>query len=468
MASLALVSTGCDKDFEELNTTGNQALKTDPNLLLAAAVLNTHNTMYNVQIGGDMGLCWAQHWSKVQYNDEERYIPRRELMTTLWDNMYFTVIKEAKDAYTFAGVAPVGELPNTNLQAVALVVQANAFQILTDAFGPVPFTQFGSTAASYDSQEVVYDGILAMLDEAEAKFAENHGVFTATADLTYGGDISKWRKFAASLKLKVLMRISGVRNVSADVQNLVDSGLLFSSNADNADMTYSSSLPDANPIYETIVGNNRNEYKVSSVLVDALQTKADPRLAVYAKVNNAGAYVGNQPGVEHPSNYNGYSAPGAKYLAATLPGVMLTYAQVQFYLAEAANEGLISGGIAAAKDYYTNGITASMEWNGVSAANIATYLANPAIDFTTQVDGRTQIGTQMWLALYGQGFEAWTEWRRTHEPSLNPAFQAAISVIPNRFYFSLDEPNVNGANYSAASATLSNGDKMESTLWWMN
>lgn len=466
IASAALIATGCDKDFEELNTTGNQALVTDPNLLLTASMLNTQNTLYNAQIGGDMGLCWAQHWSKVQYNDEEKYIPRRELMTALWDNMYFTVIKEAKEAYNFAGVAPVGELPNTNLQAVSLVMQANAFQILTDAFGPVPFSQFGADDAAYDSQEDVYDGILAMLDEAEAKFASGHGDFTASADLIYGGNITKWRKFGASLKLKALMRISDKRNVSAEVQALVDSGLLFSSNGDSAQMTFSASVPDANPIYETIVNSNRQEYKVSSVLVDKLNSLSDPRLAVFAKVNNANDFVGNIPGEENPSNYNAFSSPGAFYLDPTLPGVFLSYAQVELYLAEAINEGIIAGTIDDAKVHYVNGINANFAFNQLSPS--AAYTSSAAVDFTTQAEAREKIATQMWLALYGQGIEAWTEWRRTQYPVLSPVVDAATTYIPRRFYFSIDEPNVNPGSYAAASATLSNGDSMESKVWWMN
>ena len=136
IASLAFTVVSCDKDFEEINTSPNSSQTTDPNLLLSSAITVTQNTLYNAQVGGDMGLCWAQHWSKVQYNDEERYIPRRALMNALWTNLYSGVIAEAKSAYTFAG-----EDGNTNLQAAALVMQANAFQILTDVYGPVPFSQ---------------------------------------------------------------------------------------------------------------------------------------------------------------------------------------------------------------------------------------------------------------------------------------------------------------------------------------
>ena len=70
--------------------------------------------------------------------------------------------------------------------------------------------------------------------------------------------------------------------------------------------------------------------------------------------------------------------------------------------------------------------------------------------------------------MYGQGIEAWTEWRRTGFPALSPVQDAAISQIPSRFYYSTNSQNTNNANYTAASATLSNGDSMLSKVWWMN
>lgn len=461
IASIALFAVSCDKDFEEVNISPNNSASTDPNLLLAASIVNGQNLIYNAQIGGDMGLCWSQQWSKVQYNDEEKYIPRRGNMTAVWDQLYYAVIAETRSARTFAAVDG-----NTNLQAVSLVLEANAFQILTDVFGPVPFTEVGSDKPAYNSGEEVYDAILTMLDDAETLFASGTGSFTASADLIYGGDVAKWRKFAASLKLKALMRISGQRSVGTDVQALVDSGLLFSSNADSAQLIYTGAQPDANPIFETIISSNRLEYKVSSVLVSQLNSLSDPRLPVYAQVNNGGLYVGNIPGQENPSSFSSFSSPGTFYLNPTLPGVLLSYAQVEFYLAEAINENIIAGTLTDAKMHYVNGINASFNFNGL--ATNPGYTGSGVVDFTTQADARTKIGTQMWLALYGQGIEAWTEWRRTGLPALSIVVDAAINVIPKRFYYSTEEPNINRASYDAAAATLDNGDTMLSKVWWMN
>lgn len=467
IASLALTAVSCDKDFEEINTSPNDSPLTDPNLLLSSTIIQTQNILYNAQIGGDMGLCWAQQWSKVQYNSEERYTPRRANMNSFWSVLYANVIAEATNSYELAGNE------NSNLQGAALVMKANALQILTDVYGPVPVSQIGVSGnlkPKFDSQEVVYDTILSLLDRANAKLSSGTGVITPSADLLYAGNVSKWKKLANSLKLKALMRISSKRDVSVQVQALVNAGSLMSSNADSAQLEYFASQPDANPIYETIVYGTRKEYKVSSVLLAKLNSLNDPRLAVFASKNVAGLYVGNIPGVENPSNYAGFSSPGTKYLAATLPGVMLSYSQVQLLLAEAANRSIISGGTPSAITYLEKGIQANMDFNGVTFGDASAYISQVSVNFTDATIGKEIIGTQMWLSLYGQGIETWTEWRRTSVPALVPVqfADATVGVIPRRFYFSTDSQNYNNANYVLASATLDNGDTMVSKVWWMN
>ena len=467
IASALVSNVSCDNNFEEVNTNPNASLTTDANLLLTSTIVNTQNSIYSTFVGGDMGLCWAQHWSKVQYNDEERYIPRRGVMNGLWDGLYVSVITEANESATLAA-----EAGNTNLQAAAIIMKANAFQLLTDVYGPIPFTDAISetvTKPTYDSQEVVYDGIIALLDQADALLASGTGTIKPSADKLFAGDVTKWRKLANSLKLKALMRISNKVSVGADVAALVAAGNLMSSNADSAQLKYISAQPDANPIYESIVFGSRTEYKVSSVLIAALNATSDPRKKVFAKVNTGNAYVGNMPGIENPGNYLGFSSPGAFYLDPTLPGVLLSYSQVKFLLAEATLKGYLdSGDLNIARGHYFAGIQANLDFNNVPFSEASTFIASPGIDFGSVSVGLQKIGEQNWLALYGQGIEAWTEWRRTGYPALSPAANAAIAQIPSRFYYSTDENSFNQANYQAAVATLSQGDTMLSKVWWMN
>lgn len=464
IAVLGLLSSSCDKDFETVNIDPNNSVAVPAHLLLGNIIRVNQNVIYGMQQGGDMGMCWAQHVSKVQYNDEERYIPRRGSIDVVWNTLYASVIADAQSMYDLAEAEG-----NSSLKGISLVLQANAFQILTDLYGPIPFKEFNKTGVfkpTYDSQEVVYDGIIKLLNDANTLLSSSNGTVPATSDILYGGKIANWKILANSLKLKALMRIAKVKDVKSEIQSLVNSGNLMSSNADSAQLTYLSAQPDANPIYETVVFGTREEYKVSSILVEKLKLLNDKRLNVYASVNNESKYVGNIPGEENSGNYKGFSSLGSKYLSATLPGVILSNAQVQFLLAEAANEGYISGGISTASTYYNKGITANFEFNGIQS-EAAAYIAQGSVMLGNQADARQKIAEQSWIALFGQGFEAWTEWRRTSYPILLPCVNAAETSIPSRLYYNSQEVSLNRDKYTAASASLSGGDKLTSRLWWM-
>lgn len=459
LALLLVATFSCDKDFEEVNTDPDKATEVPAHLLLGSLITTTQNIIYSVQRGGDMGECWAQHWSKVQYNDEARYIPRRGVIDGIWETLYASVIEDAKAMYNLAEIEN-----NSNLQGAALVMQANAFQILTELYGPVPFDEAvveGIEQPAYNTSQEVFAGVIAMLTQADELFSQNTGEITATSDLLYGGDASKWKKLANSLKFKALMRSGGE---NSELQALV--GKMFTSNTDSAQLAYLANDPDANPIFETIVFGNRPEYKISDVLVTVMQ--GDPRLPIYAGENADGNIVGKPAGFADLPNdalgftYANISPLGDKYLDPLLPGVIMSYAQLQFLMAEAANEGKISGGITAAKTYFDNGIIANFEFNGLTTG--ASYASG--FSFASQDDAREKIATQVWIALFGQGFETWTEWRRTGVPALTPAVEGAISTIPTRLFYPSTQVSLNKDNYDTAKDMLNNGDNLDSKLFW--
>ena len=465
-----VLATGCTEDFEELNIDPNNSDAVPAHLLLGYSQRNFVNTIYNVQAGGDMGECWAQHWSKVQYNDEARYVPRRGVIDNIYRNIYSLTISEAKAMY---GLAEVDG--NTNLQGVALVMQAIGYQTLVEFFGPIPFAEsidVGNTQPAYDDESVIFEGVIQMLDNAATLLSSGTGAIPETSDLFYGGNTNRWLKLANTLKFRALMRISSIRSVNSELQAIVNSGNLFEGNEDNAQLTYLSAAPDANPIWETIVDGSRPEYKISSVLVETLESLNDPRLEVYAspaesddEIRGKPVGYGNQttlPNVGLGYTYDNISGLGEFYLDPELPGVVMSYSQLNFLMAEAANKGYISGGLEAANTYYNQGISASFAANGLDAT---VYLTQGNIPFTSQSDGATKIATQQWIALFGQGFESWTEWRRTKLPVLSPAIEGAIDQIPSRLYYSTLLPSLNSANYQAAASSIG-GDELTSSLFW--
>lgn len=463
-----LMLTSCDKDFEEINTDPNNPVSVPAELLLAGTLRSTADRIEDYFLAGEASECWIQHLGKPVYNDAELYIPRQGSIENLWTVLYSSV---AKDADVMRELA--AEQDNSNLQGVALVIKANAIHTLTDSFGSIPLSEAlqgdqGLTEPVYDDSEtVVYPAIIAMLDEANA-LLNGQGSIDASQDLLYGGDWTKWKKYANSLKFRVLMRAStsgttALGNIPSQLQALVSSGSMFTSNADEAKMTYLGASPNANPWFEGLVdGGRTTEWCMGEQLVMYMQSTNDPRLPVYAQEvggNGSGnGYVGKPAGIEDIGNSfygdsNNVSLIGEKYLEATRPAYFMSYAQLKLYMAEAAERGFIGG---SAATYFQEGIAASCAYNGVPALSMS-YSGGAA--------GLEEIGKQMWVALYMQGHEAWAEWRRTGFPSLPLAIDAVEPAIPTRFNYPGSQQSVNGVNYTAAVAAQG-ADKLTTPLWW--
>jgi hypothetical protein len=132
----------------------------------------------------------------------------------------------------------------------------------------------------------------------------------------------------------------------------------------------------------------------------------------------------------------------------------MTYAEVSFILAEAAQRGWTSGNAAA---LYEQGIRASMEqWGVTDQAAINAYLAQPAIAYQGGTAGLRQIALQKWIALYTDGVEGWSEWRRTCVPE---------TIKPGPYEYSVREHSVNSENVEAAIARQG-PDEFTTRVYW--
>jgi len=461
-----LVTVSCDKDFEEINTDPNNPTAVPSDLLIPGVVRGAQNRSNSTFTGGDMGSCWSQQFAKVQYNDEERYIPRQGVIQSVWDDFYAVVISDANAMYNIAATEE-----NNNMMGVALTLQAYGYLFLTDVYGDIPFSEAinaeeGNIAPAYDSQEAVYTGVFAMLDNAISLLGTS-GSINGTNDIVYGGDAGLWKKFASSLKFRALMRVSGKMSVGAQLQALVNAGNLFTSNAEDARLDYLTAQPSANPLYESVVYGTRGEWKINSVMVDMLAGSADPRLAVYAQENADGDYRGKPSGyTDLPSDDYGYdnvSPIGEFYLRPELPGYFVSYPELKFLMAEAITKGFISGD---ANKHYLEGIEASLKYNEVSSGDIALFLDERALNSSPNI-ALEQIATQNWICLYSQGVESWNEWRRTGFPALTPAIEGDLNEIPSRYNYPTAEISINKANYDAAVAAQG-ADLLTTPIWWMN
>ena len=184
---------------------------------------------------------------------------------------------------------------------------------------------------------------------------------------------------------------------------------------------------------EQLFSTTRNEWKINSTTVTSNDRFVRSRLDVYAQESEDDEIIrGVDPGVLNPTlngfTYTNTSSLGEYFLASDAPGVFMSYSELMFLVAEAAKKGYISGGDATAKTAYEAGIRASFDtYNGfvnedksVVLLNADAYIATSAVAYNP-ANALTQIATQNYIALYGQGQEAYTEWRRTKIPALSPA-----------------------------------------------
>ncbi|TYP98027.1 SusD-like starch-binding protein associating with outer membrane [Tenacibaculum adriaticum] len=444
---ISLMCTSCDGDFEETNTNPSAPTEAPADFFLGGILRTNANLINNVGIAGGYAGNWTQHLSKPQYNDGDKYDVSRSSIGSLWNAFYLNInkIDDMQDLAIVEG--------NTNLVAVCKILKAHNFQAITDAWGYAPYTEAikgknGSFYPKYDSPSTIYNELVKELTEASDMINVN-GSIEASQDFIYGGDLSKWKQFANSLLVRVIVRGQGLPDF--DHTDLLPSLLnnVFASNSDEAKLKYLSSTPNANPYFEGIVELSREgEWAVGEKLVHMLDGTDlgfyDKRLEVYAKKNGDGEYVGlppglNEPGVDFPLEA---SQIGTEYVKAEAYAYFMTYSQLQFLLAEAAEKGWIN---TSAAEHYKNGIVSSFASNGLSIGLYPT-------SYSGGTDGLKQIAQQEYIALFMQPLEGWAEWRRTGVPALTPAINGVIDEVPSRFLYPTDEESLNATNYNEAVA----------------
>ncbi|SEA41319.1 Starch-binding associating with outer membrane [Arachidicoccus rhizosphaerae] len=463
---LVLAASSCKKELVRINKNPNAVENPQPDYLLGAAEKTGADVYWGQSSNFASSQLITQQWAMIQYTDPDRYIFNGSSFSTLWTTTYSSTLTDIKVMMQL-GV----KQQNNNYVGVGHVLRAWNFQLLTDAFGAVPYSEAGqietSSLASYDSQQEVYSGILNELDTALTQLDPNGTAIEG--DLIYGNNISDWRKFANSLKLRIALRIADADPTlaKATVQQVLSSGELIASNSQNAQFVYKAS-PNWNPVAANF--STRNDYRISKTVVDQLYSLNDPRLPVFASLpdNNAiTKYVGVPNGLTtSDANSLGLantSKPGSYFLQDTAPAILQTYSEVLFLRAEAAARNLSSEDAAA---LYQSAITASLNQYGITdASQISSYLNQASVKYDAS-NFKKSIGNQKWISLFGEGLEAFAEWRRLDYPQLTAAVSGKYGDdIPVRFIYPSTEQTLNGKAYKAAVAEQGTDD-LFTKLWF--
>ena len=460
---LALTLTSCDDTLSEINKNPNATETPDPAYLLTSTEYQSAQTYWGSAASYNSTLLWAQHWAKIQYTEPDCYDVDNTDFTSVWNTFYATIISnlQAIDEQTTS---------STNQKAVAKIWRSWAYLQLTNFYGAIPYTEYGkSTTPAYDSQETVLKGLLQDLTDADASLSAGGG--TLAGDLIYGNDITKWKKLAKSIRLRIALEIADRDEATAKAiisELYADRANLISSNQDNAKFTFAAS-PQWNPWASAFA--SRDDQRVSKTLVDKLKSFNDPRLSVYAQLPEdasvttyEGAANGLSADLANNQGFSKVSRPGTTFLKDEAPAVFVTYAEVLFTYAEAAARGWIS---ADAEQLYKEAITASLRQQGITDETvIGNYLAQDAVKYDA-AHWYESIGWQKWIAYYGQGPDAFTDWRRLGYPDLKPGPKSALAAgeFPHRFFYPSTEQSLNGESYKEA-VKQQGADEITTRLWF--
>lgn len=424
---------------------------------------------------GRIGMPYAQYWTGNDKANDSRYLLDEGINGPLWNNMYSVALHNLDEIINMNKAQP--NATSTNQIAIAQILKAWIYQILADAYGNIPYTEalqsVENITPAYDDAKTIYNSLLDTLAQQAAVLDPAQGSF-ATGDVIFNGNAAAWKKLAHSLMLRLAIRM--VDADPAKARSVIEANWqnAMTSNADSAVFKYLPAAPNKFPYNDS--ERELIEFFVSSTLVDYMADVEDPRLAVFARPSKLDTvYRGLAYGASE-SNPNrlqpsAYSFPGTRIYAADMSGILMTYPEVEFILAEAAARGFAVGADAAT--HYANGVKASLEYWGITdAAAVEGYLSRVPYN---AADWRNVIGTQKWLALYPQGLQGWFERLRLDfkKPGGDSLFKAPVDVsldpnvnfVPYRLTYPISEQTQNSANYQAAASAIG-GDTKGVKLWW--
>lgn len=472
----SLLSVGLVGCKRELDINKNPNTVTESNITPALILPNAlHNVGAQTSLGYGWLSNWIGHWSPSgSYNpntEESTYNITSSFQETKWANVYNALfdldVIEKKATANGEGF----------YAAIAKITKAHLFQNLVDLYGNIPYTQAFKAlefpSPVYDKAEDIYadlhlklDTAINMMDTAAVGNAE------ARVDIVFGGEQDLWIKFANTIKLRLLTRLSEVNaNPTAELAKITGKGgVLKSGQTAAVNPGYLNDENKQSPFFATYgltpSGNQANEYyRANAYIINVLRNNNDPRIGYFFKpaaspASPANPYVGNVYGTDPDVNFSGdrTSNIGSGLVKSfDQDQWIVTSVESMFLEAEAIARGWLPGN---AQTAYENAVKESFTWLGVPSAATAatTYMTNNAsanwANAGATADSKAKfIVAQKYLALIGvNALEAWNDYRRLGVPttvplSVNPA--RGTRIIPVRLIYPSAEFAVNSANVQA-------------------
>lgn len=374
-----------------------------------------------------------------------------------------------------------------NYHSIGRIIKAYLMHQLTDVYGDIPYFDAGKGYSEqiytpeYDAQKAIYEDLFKELQEATLAFDETKPV-PSGSDIVYQGDLNKWKKFANGLMLRFGLRIldvdpeGGKKWISEAV-----SGGLPESNDDNFVVYYK-----PNSYYGTTQNGQPhifiryfNGSRLTVPFIDFLKDRNDPRISVYAML--PGSTSAYREGDKTPENQKGYpmfgnvSEPKSNFSVANIntfgkydaPFIHLSYAQVQFQLAELVVRGTITGDD---RTYYENGVRAAMDElkvygpDGiVTPGKAEAYLLENPYNPATDEAALELINSQYWIETHFNWYENFANMRRSDFPRIYEKYSDGYT-LPRRLTYPSGEVAIN-PNVQQSIERQGN-DVISTPVWW--
>jgi hypothetical protein len=531
----ALLVDSCSKQIQEKQTDPNNPTSVPPNLVLGTVLTDLSGTGSAGRLSGtgstegvnswDGAHRWNQyHCSNYDYYDNNIYA---------WTNGSFDPFLVLKNVVQMELEETSRGISNVNpYSAVGRFIRAYYYYNLTSLFGDVPQTQALeaglNSMPAYTPQEQVFNYVLNELDTANTDMATliaaNDNSLSASQDLYYQGDLTKWQKLVNSFKLRVLVSLSNqasdaTLSVPAQFANIINNPSkypVFASQSDDFAFVYNpggANTFSTYPFNPSNFGSIAARFNMAKTYVDAVTSLNDAR--VFITCDPAWALVGSD--TAHPAQYQYFAGASTGEPLATMynnannglysfinrlryysnftgePDVLVGYKEMCFNIAEGITRGWVSS--ANAETWYKTGITTSMGFYGIDVSktnftayflppgansvtqvapypftfNFNTYYAQPYVQLsTTAATAINQIVLQKYIACFeNSGYEGYYNWRRTGVP----AFEGGPGVgnngiVPQRWAYPVTEQTQNTANWKAALTNQGfTADDLNQTMW---
>jgi len=448
-----LAGSGCRK-FIDINQDPNNPEDVQESLILAPVEVAISQDIN----GGTAAFIIQMYLQNAGMAQEapntDSYLLQNTKLDGSWSGVYVMVLNNLKNL-----IAKAETSGKTNYVAIGKILSAFTLGTATDLWGDIPYTEaltgLEKLRPAYDSQENVYKTIQTLLDEGITGIEQNGTVKPGDDDFFYGGDMSKWKKLAYTLKARYYLHLTKAPGYSGETQaglalQSLEQGM--ESNDDDLKLAASGAAGQESPWFL----NFQPQYALvlASTFIDNLKNRNDPRLPVMAKpAENSGLYRGRVIGtdIEDPGNF---SFPGEFYAGTGATNFLVSYSEALFIKAEAT---LITEGYAAAEPVYQEAVRSHMDKLGIAGAEVDDYLSSRG---TLTAGNALQLIIEEKAVSNFLNFETFTDWRRTGFPELTIVANAVTDAIPRRLIYPESEKINNPQPQQSAKLT----DK----LWWDN